>query len=90
MKDGKKKIYEDMPADNWVDNLSLAILQRAAEDYREALKEDKDAPMDSERRKYQIQRLEAFFTGDWCMMLTQSETLGTTIMQKIQKEMRMA
>lgn len=85
---GRKKVYEDMPADNWVENLSLAILNRAAEDYRDALRESEDAPMESARRAHQIKRLEAFFQGDWCMMLTQSETLGTTIMQRIQKEMR--
>lgn len=86
----RKKVYEDMPADNWVENLSLAILQRAAEDYRDALKESEDAPMESARREHQLKRLEAFFTGEWCMLLNQSETLGTVIMQRIQKEMRTA
>lgn len=85
----RKPAYEVMPADNWGENLSLAILQQAAEDYREALKEDKDA-LPSATREHYLKRLEAFFTGDWCMMLTQSETLGTAIMQRIKKEVRTA
>lgn len=84
----RRKSHEDSPADKWVENLAYAVVRRAAEDYREALKEDKDAPVESKQRRLQLKRLEAFFTGGWCMMLTQSETLGTAIMQRIKKEMR--
>lgn len=60
----RKKSYEEMPADNWVDNLRIAIVHRAVEDYRDALKESEDAPMESARRPHQLKRLEAFFLGD--------------------------